>query len=243
MVGRLDPEIRQLENAILAEKRTDRLRIVSADSLLSLAEMTNVYDINYEDILPVIRPSSPTVDPIVDLMERLVASKGEPEPPIQPPPPVPLTELPKEGNAFWLTPVRSDDVETAEDVIANLVGKEHIYAFGERTPGRKRLNIGDWICFYATGKGIIAHAKVASKPEYKLHPKVRHPEKYPWVFKVENVSLYLDSPVAADAETRSHLEAFRGRELNTSWAWFVRATHTLSANDFRILTRSAWKLE
>jgi hypothetical protein len=39
VVGRPDPEVRQLENAILAEKRTHQLRIISAGSLLTLAEM------------------------------------------------------------------------------------------------------------------------------------------------------------------------------------------------------------
>ncbi|MGC8839404.1 MAG: hypothetical protein ACP5UM_13420 [Anaerolineae bacterium] len=76
VVGRPDPEVRQLENAIVAEKRTHQLRIISVESLLSLAEMKADYDVRHEDILAVLRPSGPTVDPLVDLMTRLAAGVG-----------------------------------------------------------------------------------------------------------------------------------------------------------------------
>lgn len=235
VVGRPDPEIRQLENAILAEKRTHQLRIISVESLLSLAEMMNEYDISHEDILAVIRPSGPTIDSVVDLMARLVAEPKEPSLP-EPPTEGKVEELPEEV-AYWLTPVKSYEEETAEECIRTLVGQERIYAFGERTPGRKHLKPGDWICFYATTKGIVAHAKVISTPEKKLHHKVRHPETYPWVFRLDSVQLYLDKPVVLDAAVRSQLDAFRGRDLNKSWAWLVQATCRISAHDFNILTR------
>ena len=45
MIGRPDPELRQLENAIVAEKKSDQLRIISVNSLLSLAEMMTEYDV------------------------------------------------------------------------------------------------------------------------------------------------------------------------------------------------------
>lgn len=224
VVGRPDPEIRQLENAIVAEKRTHQLRIISVEYLLSLVEMMNEYDINHEDILAVIRPSGPTINSVVDLMARLVV------PP--PPPPPPPDEV-----AYWLTAVKSDEEETAEEGIQHLVGQERIYAFGERTPGRRHLKPGDWISFYATGKGVVAHAKVISIPEKKSHPKVRHPERYPWVFSLDKVVLYFDDPIVIDADTRSHLDAFRDRDPNKSWAWFVQATRKITEHDFGVLTR------
>jgi hypothetical protein len=53
VVGRPDPELHQLENAIIAEKRTDQLRIISVESLLSLVELFNQYDVSHSDILGV----------------------------------------------------------------------------------------------------------------------------------------------------------------------------------------------
>ena len=235
VVGRPDPEIRQLENAILAEKRTHQLRLISVESLLSLTEMMNEYDVSHQDILAVFRPSGPTIDPVVDLMARLVAQPQAEELPEKE---TPTPETSGESEVvFWLTPVKSDEEQTAEEVIQTLVGQEQIYAFGERTPGRRHLKPGDWICFYATGKGVIAHANVLTKPDKKPHKKVRHPERYPWVFSLEKVRLYLDEPVVIDASLRNQLDAFRDRDPNKSWAWFVQATRRISQHDFEILIR------
>jgi hypothetical protein len=238
VIGRPDPEIRQLENSIIAEKRSDQLRIISVDSLLSLAEMMNEYDVNHENILAVIQPSGPAIDPIVELMANLVA-QPKPDEPSEATPEEKQTLEPKLAKApeYWLTPVASDEKQTAEEVVQNLVGEEKIYAFGERTPGRKHIKPGDWICFYATGNGVIAHARVKTAPEKKHHPKVRHPDKYPWVFCLDKTKLYLDNPTVIDAELRKRLDAFEDRDPGTSWAWFVQATRKVSEHDFRVLTR------
>lgn len=236
VIGRPDPEIRQLENAILIEGRTHQLRIISVESLLSLAEMMNEYDITHEDILALLHPSGPSIDSIVDLMARLIAESREKEhPDEETTPELPVEEI---EPAYWLTPVRSDEEQTAEEVIQTLVGQERIYAFGERTPGRKHLKPGDWICFYATGKGVVGHARVVSTPEKKPHPAVRNPEMYPWVFHLDEAQLYLEEPVVIDAALRSSLDAFRDRDPNTPWAWFVQATRKVTEHDFGILTRS-----
>jgi len=232
VVGRPDPKINQLENAIKAEKRTDQLRIISVESLLNLAEMINEYEVDHEDILAILLPSGPTVDPVVDLMARVIARPPPEELPLEVEPPTEIGEA-----NYWLTPVRSEPEATAEQVIKTLVGQEQMYAFGERTPGRKHLKPGDWLCFHASGKGVIAHAKVMSRPEKKPHPKVQHKDKYPWTFRVGEAKLYLNDPVIIDAEVRANLEVFRNRDLNKSWGWFVQATRRIDLKDFNILTR------
>lgn len=244
VVGRPDPEIKQLENAIIVGERTNRLRIISANSLLSLAELMDEYEVNHEDILAVLRPSGPTIDPVVDLMGRLVAQEkvgeaGEKEPPSLEPSAeeVPARPAAKEEAAYWLTPVRSEEDLTAKECIKSLVGEEKIHAFGEKTPGRKHLKPGDWICFYAQGEGVAAHAKVISYPTKRSHPKIEQPEKYPWVFKLDQPVLYLDRPVVIDAVLRSQLDAFADKDLNKPWAWFVQATRKMTQHDFEVLTR------
>jgi len=238
VIGQPDTELRQLENSIIAERKINQLRIISADSLLSLAEMMSEYDVNHEDILAILRPSGPNVDQVVNLMARLVARPIE-EPPIEK---LPIEEEhPSESEeliTYWLAPVRSDNKQTAEECIKTLVGEEEIFAYGERTPGRKFLKPGDWICFYATGKGAIGHAKVLSRPEKKPHSKVLDPEKYPWTFRVGEIKLYLDNPNKIDAEMRGKLDAFRGKPLQKAWGWFLYSTRKISENDFKLITRS-----
>lgn len=237
VVGRPDPEVRQLENAIIAEKRTDQLRIVSVESLLTLAEMMNEYDVAHEDILAVLKPSGPTIDPIIDLMGRLVSEEKEEE--AQSKEEIPAREPDAEGEAsYWLTPVKSDETGTAEEFIESLVGQEHIYAFGDRTPGRKHLKPSDWICFYATGKGVVAHAQISSAPQKKPDSRVHHPEKYPWTFGLKNPSIYVEQPTVIDATVRAQLAYFKGRDQSKPWAWFVQATRKIAKHDFEILTRT-----
>lgn len=233
-VGRPDPEIRQLENAILAERRTNELRIISVESLLSLAELMNEYDMHHDDILAILQPSHPIADQVIDLMARLVAQHKAEQPPEKGEQPI-FPELTQEVT-YWITPVKSDEEQTAEEVISSLVGKGYMYAISERTPGRKHIKPGDWMCFYATTKGVVAHAKVISKPEKKLHQAVRDTEKYNWVFSLEKPELYLDKPIIIDTSLRNRLDEFRGRDPNKSWAWFVQATRLITEHDFRVLT-------
>jgi len=143
---------------------------------------------------------------------------------------------PKVNESYWLTPVRSDEGGAAEDAIIALVKKAQIYAFGERTHGRRHIKPGDWICFYATRKGVIADARVASIPRKELNPNIRDADQYPWIFDLDSERLYLNDPIVIDASLRAALDAFKGRDLNRTWAWFVQATNKISEHDFNVLT-------
>jgi len=246
VVGRPDPELRQLENAIIAERRTHQLRIISVESLLSLAEIMSEYDVTHEDMLVLLRPSGPGIDALADLIARLVAQRTAQQAELVP---IPVaTALPRVVAtssdtasgvpAYWLTPVKDHETETAIDCVKNLVGKYGIYAFGERTPGRTHIKQDDWICFYAAGDGVVAHAKVVTAPEKKPDERVVHPQDYPYTLRVQDQRLYPDEPVVLDVAVRQQLDAFRGRDPERPWAWFVQATRKITEHDFRLLTRA-----
>ena len=242
VVGRPDPELRSLENSIVAEKRTHQLRVISVESLLSLAEIMSEYDVTHEDMLVMLRPSGPGIDALADLIARLIAQETVertelPAPTSAPQPSVSVGGTTSTPPGYWVTPVRDDEDETAIDCIQNLVVNHGIYAFGERTPGRKHVKQGDWICFYANGKGVVAHASVSTAPENKPDQRVRHPQDYPYTLHVEDQRFYAENPVVVDATVRQQLDAFRGRDPDKSWAWFVQATRKISEHDFRVLAR------
>lgn len=236
VVGRPNPQIKQLENAIVAEKRMHQLRTTSVESLLLLAELMSEYDMSHEDALVVLRPSAPPADPIIGLMARLVAQE-QTEPVIEQSIAVPVEVDGTKQPSYWITPVKDRDKETAQECVERLVGKEHLYAFSERTPGRKRLKSGDWICFYANGVGVVAHAKVSTNPERKPHPSVLEPKEYPFTFKLEKPQLYPDHPVILDASLRAQLDAYQGRDPEKPWSWYVQGTHKVTGDDFGRLTR------
>lgn len=245
IVGRPDAELKQLENSIVAERRTHQLRVISIESLLSLAELKSKYDLSHQDILQILRPSGPKIDPIVNLIAELVAE--EPQPPARQPSTLPAPmefttqptpTIPSEDSpAHWLTSAKSTDDETAEECIRRLVGNEHYYAFSQRAAGRKHMKPGDRIAFYATANGVVAHATLSSAPERRPRPDGSTDEEYPWVFSLTDAQLYLENPVVIDAALRANLDQFRGRDPDRNWAYFVQATHKVSPHDFNILTR------
>jgi hypothetical protein len=233
VIGKPNPDIKQLENNIIAENRISELRITSIDSLLSLAEIMNDYDVEHNDILSILKPSRPSIDNVVEIMTKLFTEPTEDEKIER----VESEDIESNEIVYWITSVKSHDEETAEECIKKLVYEENIYAFGDRTPGRKDIKPGDWICFYATQNGIVAHAEITSEARNEPHESVLFPERYPWVFNVDNVKIYIDNPVIIDAELRNKLEAFKGRDPNKSWAWFVQSTRKIEKYDFELLTR------
>jgi hypothetical protein len=138
---------------------------------------------------------------------------------------------------YWISPVRSHDKQPTEEVIRILIGQERIYAFTERNPTKKRVKPGDWICFYAARKGIVAHARVISNPEFRPNPKVPNSDDYPWVFTLGQVRLYLEDALALDISMRKKLDCFKQLDTGKMWAWFVHTIHRISQHDFETLTQ------
>jgi hypothetical protein len=153
--------------------------------------------------------------------------------------PIPAGEATRaEGRAYWLTAV-SDVPETSAQQRMRALLDEGWYVYGERTSGRKRLQVGDCLCFYETGVGVVAAAEVASVPEHRLLSLIQDAEKYPWAFRVTNVRSFFDAPVVIDAPRRAQLEAFQGCDPSQSWSWLVQGTRAVTAHDFRLLTAQA----
>ncbi|RME03787.1 MAG: EVE domain-containing protein [Deltaproteobacteria bacterium] len=220
---------RPLAQALVTEHRNHQFRIVSIPALLSLAEFMAEYDIDHDDVMAILQPLNPSIEPTIALMTRLISEPRIAEP---------LAVEGGEGEAhYWLTPVYTDGPERVTDLVQTLLGKAKIYAIHERSPGRTRIKPGDEICFYVAQRGIVAHARVASSPERKTHRKIPHSKSYSWIFRLSDVEIYFDDPVVLDAALRRRLDAFRERDPDHAWFWFVQETRSLSAHDFALLTR------
>jgi hypothetical protein len=143
----------------------------------------------------------------------------------------------KENNTmYWMVSVQSEGLQTAETVIEMLVGEERMFALSNKGSTKSAVKPGDWICLYASGKGVVAHARVKSVPERKVHPKVDY-RRYPWLVSLEERYLYLSHPRVINTALRSHLDAFHTREPAGQWSWFVQRARRVSRHDFTMLTR------
>jgi hypothetical protein len=138
---------------------------------------------------------------------------------------------------YWLVPVASSPDLTAHSVIQSLVSDRRVFAFRHGARGRKSLKAGDWICFYASKKGVVAHARIAVGPQEEIHNWLPHPERFPWVIRLEDVKVYLDYPLLLEEAVRVNLDAFRGRASQTNYGWFLQSSRRISKHDFESLTR------
>lgn len=142
---------------------------------------------------------------------------------------------------YWMTSIKSDndETETVEEALHSLLVQYNVYAYGDRTPGRKTIKPKDKICFYATGKGVMADAIVASYPERRMHEGIKDIENFPWIFDLKDPNLYFENPTIIDADLRAQLDAFKDKDPHESnWAWFVQSTKKISEHDFKLLTKN-----
>jgi len=103
---------------------------------------------------------------------------------------------------------------------------------------RARLAAEDRCCFFAGGE-VVAEAVVAG-PATELVTPGDWPEPLPFeegYYKVPLANIrWLGAPVRLSADVRSRLDAFRGKDPNRPWAWFVRTGNRVSEHDFAVLT-------
>lgn len=255
IVGRPDPNLNEFEKSIIGEKRIEQLRVISVDSLLSLAELMAEFDVSHTDILTVLRPSGPTANPLVKLISGLVSSAtlaAEEKATAKLPTSNvgakstsssdakvgasvgSATNEPNDASESnrWIIPVAEDDDRTAEDWVLSLVVNAKMWS----STSKKSLLVGDRVCFYGAGKGVMANAIVRTPPVFKTHP-MASPDAPSWVIELDEVVEYLAGPVVIDAALREKLDAFSGKDPSKPWSWFVQGTHKVTAHDFEVLTK------
>jgi len=250
--GRSESGMKQLADSIRGQNRAHELRIATTEAVLSVADLVQGGHLSTTEAVTLLNPAGVIVDDIVGLLARIAAiaaAQPDTEQAAEAPEAVlPVVRAPIVGPPsvtqqtaaalYLLTPVASDRETAAEVVIRRLLDQGE-YVFGERTPGRKDLKPGDRLCFYETGKGVVAAVIIESKAEKRTVGGVRNPERFPWAFKVRDVQYFFDRPIVLDAVLRARLVAFAERDVNGPWAWFVQSTRRVTEHDFQILTDGA----
>ncbi len=138
----------------------------------------------------------------------------------------------------WLAPASGYAGTTAVQSLHHWLDSGK-WGFHESTPGRKSVQTGDLIAFYASGTGVVAYAEIAGDANLPVAPD-EWPEPVPQERPVYKVPLkdvkWLPAPNKIDAQLRSSLEAFTGRNVNGNWSWLVQTTRRVSPKDFLKLT-------
>lgn len=138
---------------------------------------------------------------------------------------------------FFLVPVGKLQTGSVEQTLRLLLDRGW-YAFSERTKGLKSLVAGDQLCFYRAEAGLVAEATATSPAERRVPPFVPDPQRFRWGVPVDRVRYFFDKPIPIDAQLRSRLDAFRGRDPGRAWNWFVQGARPVSRHDFGVLTQA-----
>ena len=146
---------------------------------------------------------------------------------------------------YWILPFK--EVEDAKNLI-----EKGMFALGDKSwaapGGSRQLKKGDKVCFYLVGKGVVAHGTVKTDPCYytedrELFQRMKGEEgdnydekRYPWMFTMEDVHVYLDNPVEIDYTRRLQMESFKSEGSRKRWGWFVHRDREITGHEFDLLT-------
>ena len=237
--GRFDAATSQLEKAIIAEKRSERLRVLSADALMKLVELQQQYELDHETVFQLLLPPPVRVDPIIDLLFDITSQERRAAVEEVPSVAVPQAAAVDETQVnYYLLP--ASDSEDGLPVLQNLHHwlDRAMWGLGERTGYRSAFKPGDRLCFYASRIGVVAESTAASQA-FELDPE-KSPKPHlsvPYGIRIENLRWFDKEPIVLTPEVREQLSAFQGRDLSKGWAWFVQGTSKLTEKDFLLLTQ------
>jgi len=161
-------------------------RVVSVESLLSLAAHVAAERVSHAEAVELLRTSA-ALDFMIDLMTRPAAGRSG-ESSDGPRRPAADDDRP----AFWVAIVNGDAASTPERWVSSVIGERQLLAVCDGDHARHG-SPGDWVCFFLASKGIVGHAQLASVVEDGAR-LVRTGEKFGRVYRLAHLALY-DRPV------------------------------------------------
>ena len=184
---------------------------------------------------------------VVELLRRRGSSPVDPPPPppgVQPPPQPPVQPSPPEvqplqpARGYYLLPVARPSGFKAIEFLQRWLPCG-FWGVPRTAAHRKRLQRGDFCCFYVAALGIVATATIEGAANREVSSEEwPGPNEYSdGVFKVPLSGVkWLSEPRKLDASVRGRLEEFRDRDPDGPWSWFIRTSRKVSLADFEILT-------
>ncbi len=138
---------------------------------------------------------------------------------------------------YAITPFKGTEDEQPQELARRLMVQNKLWAFPKRAKNIEKLRPGDYVCIFAAGIGVIAHARIKTKPEYNPnHQKVRNSDEFPWIVQLEDVHFYPDQPVVVK-DILSELDMAKVLTNQREWGVLVRGFKFITEHDFKLLTR------
>jgi len=183
-----------------------QLRVISPAHLLMLARLKKIGILGHDDIVRMLRPPDPAIDPFVQLIDRCVSAVED------------GAGGQTGDDACWLARIEYEDHTAVTRMLSSVVGQRRLLPLSDSGSVPACIAVGDWVCLYVVGRGVVGHARVASTPEKPLIRLVRDAERYPWICRLATPVLYLENPVCQLPSDAASNAAANDERLLTSVA-------------------------
>jgi len=197
----------RLEQAAAAEKQAE-LRVVSVQSLLSLALKFSADRLSHGELVKLLR-SGFALDFVIDLLDRPADAarprEPEPEPPPQAASAAPLPTAPaapavvgplRSEPEFWVATIAANDMASPEQLLASVIVDRRVLGICHEGLLHEDGAPGDWVCFFVPAKGIVGHAQLSSIVE-KGATVIRNADRFSRVYRLADVEVYEEPIVQA----------------------------------------------
>ena len=195
----------RVERALAAGKYSN-LRLVSFPALLRLAALAQERHLTAEDVVQVFSPAT-ALDVRIDVLDRVAAS-GRPEAEFEAA--LAMSEDGSRQRRYWVNAMRVEPFTQTERIVRSLIGTRQILGINPVPGVEDRVRIGDTICVFIAGRGIVAHATIAGILTDGSRI-IRHARRFTHVLRLADVILY-DTPVVPNQELTRKLEVALAEE-------------------------------
>jgi len=170
--------------------------IVSIAALVSVASLVASGQVTHEEILRLFALNVP-FGQMLELVGRCAASEA----PRRQATAAPLVA----STGFWILTVAGDRGTTADEFLEVVVGRRHVLGLAGDRPSNDAVRAGDRICFHIAGRGVVGHGRIAAQEQAAAGLRDAH--RFRTLWRLEDVRLYVSTPVAIDVETDLRLRA------------------------------------
>jgi len=196
----------RLIRAIATDERRRDIRVISVQSLLSLAVLVTGNRLTHAEVVKLLQ-SGFELDFAINLLDR-PASSGQPdETALETVHVTPAVQDDRDhrdardNRAFWFAIITGNDAESVERLFHFVIAGRRVLPIRHAGRLRNEGTPGDWVCFFLPGKGVVGHAQLASIVE-ETAGVIRHASRFTRVYRLGDVAIYEEFTVPAAPRER-----------------------------------------
>lgn len=183
---------REFGNRLRSDAQLRDVRMVSVQSLLSLATQVSADRLTHSEVVKLLRLGV-ALDFVTDLLDRPAVADQAGDAAAAPPP---AAHPERPEAAYWVATITGDETVAPDRLLRSLIAHRKVLAISRAGRFQAEGAPGDWVCFFLLAKGIVGHAQLMSIVEDRASV-VRHASQFSRVYRLADVTMYEQSVVQA----------------------------------------------